>query len=273
VSRPSEELGPRGGLNVRRYWLWARGAPACREDSDAKVTATFMRSSSKFLLALAFTLAVGVGAHSQDMGRSQVRAGASNHASNFSWFPVAPEPSALGNNREVSRYATGFDGDHSLEAATVVEQAFARFTLYTVRLQFASGAEQSIAVTAPPGGLQPEMRDMSGDSVPNDVVLTSKLLRSPLVVLLNDGHDHLTVAVSPGSFVSGEGRVSRPRQVQGASALVSSGFKLRALANGGGLFLPQPQQNFSSPISRIVAKHADYTCSSERAPPALVTLI
>ena len=232
-----------------------------------------MRPGSKSLLALAFTLSIGVRAHSQDMGRGQVRAEVSNHASTFSLIPAALERSALGNNREVSRYATGFDGDHSLEAATVVEQAFARFTLYTVRLQFASGAEQSIAVTAPPGGLQPEMRDMTGDSVPNDVVLTSKLLRSPLVVLLNDGHDHLTVAVSPGSFASGEGRASRPRAVHGASALVSSGFKLRALANGGGLFLPQPRQNFSSPISRIVTKHARFACSSERAPPALLTQI
>jgi hypothetical protein len=96
----------------------------------------------------------------------------------------------------------GVKADHSLEAAIVAEQVFARYSLYTVRLQFASGAEQSIAITAPPGGLRPEMWDMSGDNVPNDLVLTSRLLRSPLIVLLNDGHDHLTVAVSPDSFAS-----------------------------------------------------------------------
>jgi hypothetical protein len=68
----------------------------------------------------------------------------------------------------------------------------ARLTLYTVRLQFASGAEQSISVAAPPGALQPEMRDMSGDSVANDLVLSPKLLGLPPIVLLNEGHDHLT---------------------------------------------------------------------------------
>jgi hypothetical protein len=35
------------------------------------------------------------------------------------------------------------------------------------------------------------MRDMSGDSVANDLVRTSKLLGLPPIVLLNEGHDHL----------------------------------------------------------------------------------
>jgi len=232
-----------------------------------------MQPSPKFFLALAFTLAVGVRAHSQDIGRGQFQAEVSNHASASSSIPVLPEPSASGNHWGITRYATGSDGDHSIEAAIVAEHVFARYTLYTVRFQFASGVEQSIAVTAPPGGLQPEMRDMSGDSVPNDLVLTSRLLRSSLIVLLNDGHDHLTVAVSPGSFASGEGRASGPHQVHRATALVPPGFKPKALANGGGLFLPQPQQNFPSSTSQIVTKPAGYTSSSGRAPPALVTQI
>lgn len=53
-------------------------------------------------------------------------------------------------------------------------------------------------VKAPPGGLQLEMQDMSGDNVSNDLVLTSRLMKSQLVVLLNDRHDNLTVAISPG---------------------------------------------------------------------------
>jgi hypothetical protein len=44
------------------------------------------------------------------------------------------------------------------------------------------------------------MRDMSGDSVANDLVLTSKLLGLPPIVLLDEGHDHLTVASSPGAL-------------------------------------------------------------------------
>jgi hypothetical protein len=138
-------------------------------------------------------------------------------------------------------------------------------TLYTVRLQFASGAEQSISVTAPPGGLQPEMRDMSGDSVANDLVLTSKLLGLPPIVLLNEGHDHLTVASSPGAFACGEDRASGSYQVHRASALLSAKFK------GGAKQLrrpdcPEAQEHLLSSIAQIFAKPdesvpADYDVS------------
>jgi hypothetical protein len=232
-----------------------------------------MQPSSKFLLALACTLAVGVRALSEDIGRGQFPANVSDRAVAPVSIPPVSEPSPSGHDRGVTRYATGSDGDHGLEAAIVAEQVLARATLYTVRLQFTSGAQQSIAVTAPPGGLQPEMRDMTGDSVPNDVVLTSKLLCSPLVVLLNDGHDHLIVAVPPDSFVPGEGQASGPHQVHRASAMVSSGFKLRSLTNSGGLFLPQSQQNFLSPVSQITTKLAVYTSDSGRAPPVSVAQI
>jgi hypothetical protein len=140
-----------------------------------------MKAIPKLLLGLALTLAVGACAQSETFDRGQFDAEISGHAA------AAPDFVAWANHREVTRYATAFDGDHSLEAATVDEQAFARYTLYIVRLKFASGTEQSLAVVAPPGGLQPEMRDMSGDSIPNDLVLNSRLLRSPLVVMLNDG--------------------------------------------------------------------------------------
>ena len=176
------------------------------------VTATSMKLSPKLLLAVAFTLAIAGRVHSHDVTSGHPQADIHYHASASSSIPILSERSASGNRWGVTRYATAFDGDHSLESATVAEQVFARYTLYVVRLQFASGAEQSILVTAPPGGLQPEMRDMTGDSVPNDVVLTSKLLHSTLIVLLNEGHDHLTVAISPSSFSSGEGRASGPRQ-------------------------------------------------------------
>ena len=230
-----------------------------------------MKLSPKLLLALAFTLSVGARARAQDVPQGQPQADLTSHAPTFSSIPDLCEPSALCIHPTVTRYTTGFDGDHSLEEATVVEQSFARYTLYTVRLQFASGAEESIVVTAPPGGLQPEMHDMSGDSVPNDLVLTSRLLRMPLVVLLNEGHDHLTVAISPGSFTTGEGRASRPRQVQRALALASSGFKRGAPKSYGGLDYPQLEENLLSPLASLSAKNAEHPSASGRAPPALVT--
>ena len=228
-----------------------------------------MKLSPKVLLALAFTVPFGVHARPQDVPRGQLQADLTNHAPAISSIRVAAEPSALGIHSTVTHYATGFDGDHSLEGATVVEQAFARYTLYTVRLQFASGAEQSVVVTAPPGGLQPEMRDMNGDSIPNDLVLTSRLLGLPLIVLLNEGHDHLTVAISPGSFAAGEGQASGPHQVHRASALVSTRLERGGLNSSGDLHCPQLEEKLLSPLASLSAKSAEHPSASGRAPPTL----
>jgi len=229
-----------------------------------------MKFSPKLLLALALTLSVGVGASAQDVPRGQFEVELTSHAPTVSSIPVAFEPPPLGIHSTVTHYATRLDGDHSLEEATVIEQAFARYTLYTVRLQFASGAEQSVVVTAPPGGLQPEMRDMNGDSVPNDLVLTSRLFGLPLIVLLNEGHDHLTVAISPGSFASDEGRASGQHQVHRAFALVSSGFKRGGLNSYGGLHHPQREEKLLSTLAFLSAMYAEHPSASGRAPPDLV---
>jgi hypothetical protein len=232
-----------------------------------------MKLLANLSLTLALALSIKASEWPQGVARGQFQAGQSKHASVSSSIPVGPVPSTLGHHRGVTRYVTEFDGDHSLEAAIVAEQVFARYSLYTVRLQFASGAEQSIAITAPPGGLRPEMRDMSGDTVPNDLVLTSKLLHSPLIVLLNDGHDHLTVAISPGSFACGEDRVLGARQHHCDSALVSSGFKAGGLSTDGGVFLSKPQESLLSPVAERINENSSYTFSSGRAPPALVASI
>lgn len=232
-----------------------------------------MKLSPKLLPALALALIVGVGARAQDVPRDQFHVELTNHAPAFSAIPDASEPSALGIHRTVTHYATESDGDHSLAEATVVEQAYARYTLYTVRLQFASGTEQSVAVTAPPGGLQPEMRDMSGDSVANDLVLTSRLFGLPLIVLLNEGHDHLTVAISPGSFAAGEGQALGSHQIHRALALLSSGFKRGGLNSFGSLFYPQLEQRLLSPLASLSPNYAEHPSASGRAPPALVTLL
>ena len=232
-----------------------------------------MKSIPKFLLALAFAFSFGADARAQEVACGRLPAEANNHGLTSSSNSCLPEPSGWNNHIKVTRFTTRFDGDHSLEAMAVGEQLFARYSLYTVRLQFASGAEQSLAVTAPPGGLRPEMRDMSGDNVPNDVVLTSGLRRLPVIVLLNEGHDHLTVAISPGSFSSGDGRASRSHQTQRVLALPSSRFKSSGLAKYGELYLSQSQGSLLSPVGSNLASRAAYAHSSERAPPILLTQI
>jgi hypothetical protein len=247
-----------------------------------------MKLLSKFVFALPLALPVSVSAHTQalhaarspdepgvfvSMSFANPQTEAVQGGISQTELPKVAGAQFAENREQFTRYATGSDGDHSLDAATVAEQVFGRYTVYTVRLQFASGHEQSISVTAPPGGLQPEMRDMSGDDIPNDLVLTSKLLRSPLVVLLNDGHDHLTVAVSPGAFASGEYRASGGHPAFHASALASPGFKHPGLGNGGELLIPQLPESLRFSISVLPSQDAMFTCSAERAPPALAPQI
>jgi hypothetical protein len=232
--------------------------------TDEEFLGAFGRTLWVTGLALAFTLSIGGNAYSQDRNLNPLTA----HSANNSWeFSPPSEPSQMAKHGKVTKYATGLDGDHTLDAATVAERAFARYTLYTVRVQFASGAEQSIALMAPPGGLKPEVRDMSGDRVPNDLVFTSMLFRSPLIVLLNDGHDHLTVAISPGSFASGENGLSSQHQLPRVAALGASRFKAGGLRNGEGFFSPQLQESLLFPVARSVAITSDLASSSGRAPP------
>jgi hypothetical protein len=171
---------------------------------------------------------------------------------------------------EVKNYFLDFDGDHSLDAATVIEQPSAGYTKYTVQLHLASGAEQSVVVTAPPGGLQVEMRDMTGDKVPNDVVLRPALLRRLPTVLVNDGHEHFDVAISgtePSSLSTNEDLGSRRRDSQTFALLTASGFKAVHLPNSRRVFDPQLQECLFSTFTRTVTDRLGHASSSGRAPP------
>jgi hypothetical protein len=176
---------------------------------------------------------------------------------------------------EVKNYFMDFDGDHSLDVATVIEQPSAGYTKYTVQLYLASGVEQSIVVSAPPGGLQVEMHDMTGDKVPNDIVLRPALVRWLPTVLVNDGHEHFEVAVTgpdPSSFSSGEELGSRTRESQTFALLMSSGFKAVHLPNSRRQFDPQLQECLFSSITQTVTDRLGHASSPGRAPP-LVTAI
>jgi hypothetical protein len=183
--------------------------------------------------------------------------------------------SASTKHSEVKNYFMDFDGDHSLDVATVIEQPSAGYTKYTVQLYLASGVEQSIVVSAPPGGLQVEMHDMTGDKVPNDIVLRPALVRWLPTVLVNDGHEHFEVAVTgpdPSSFSSGEELGSRTRESQTFALLMSSGFKAVHLPNSRRQFDPQLQECPFSSITQTVTDRLGHASSPGRAPP-LVTAI
>ena len=228
-------------------------------------------SSALWAVAVALILAMPAAAREcpRDMSCHQKQAHATKADRESPTIPAVPDP--LGSHHEqVTQYFMDFDGDHSLDLATIVEQVMGAVSRYTVQLHLASGAEQSIALTAPPGGLQLEMQDMSGDKIPNDLVLSPTLLRWLPTVLLNDGHDHYSVAISgtdPDSMSSGQELAPGGSDHQGTIALMSSGFRASGLMNDGGVFLPQVQEELLSPTAQTMAQKLGYSSSSGRAPP------
>jgi hypothetical protein len=171
---------------------------------------------------------------------------------------------------EVKRYFLDFAGDHSLNGATVTEQSSVGYANYTVQLRLASGAEQSVDLVAPPGGLQIEMQDMTGDHVPNDVILRPALPRWPPTVLVNDGHDHFAVVESSmvaGFFSSRENLDSRRSDGQTFAYLRSSGFKAFHLPSSKRTLAPALQQSLLSPFNQSFARRMEDASSSGRAPP------
>ncbi len=221
-------------------------------------------------LTLALITCAFSSACAQDLASVDVRAEIQDLSKSFS-VPTAPNLPPQGSAGGITRSAPEFAGGRRLNA-TIVEQIFARYTSYTVRLQSSSGAEQLMDVAAPPGGLLLEMRDMSGDNIPNDLVLTPALLPRTPIVLLNDGNDKFTVAISssiPGTVEAGEAEASGEHQLRDTAALVSPGSRAGGHPNPKRLFVPQLQEKLSSiPAQTTIGRWA-YTSHAGRAPPVL----
>jgi hypothetical protein len=161
--------------------------------------------------------------------------------------------------------------------APAANQASGWYRRYTLNVDLPTGAEQSVIVMAPPGGLELAVRDMTGDKVENDVVVTPALLHWPLTVLVNDGHNHFTVAISPkfpASSASDQGQASGRQRPGDLTALVPSGFKHHALRDRGGLPIPPGQEGFfPSVATSATALHVIASNSGRAPPPLLVTNI
>jgi hypothetical protein len=226
-------------------------------------------------LVLSMALSVGAQEKSANIGRAQTHVSLKTMVSDPVSNPVATEAPQRGDRREVTRYVMDFDGDHSLDLATVVEQAIGAYSRYTVQLHLASGTEQSVAVTAPPGGLRLEMKDMTGDKVRNDLVLRPALIHWLPTVLVNDGHNHFAIVISnhlADSFSSGQNFESGGNDARATAALMSSGFKARGFTSAR-KFVPQLRETLLVPITKAIVPWWKLTVSSGRAPPALVASI
>jgi hypothetical protein len=179
------------------------------------------------------------------------------------------------NHSEIRKYFMDFDGDHSLDVATVIEQSSAGYTKYTVQLHLASGAEQSVVVSAPPGGLQVEMLDMTGDKVQNDVVLRPALVRWLPTVLVNDGHEHFEVAVSGtdhNHILSNEDLGSRRHDTQTFALLMSSGFRAVHLPDSRRWFDKHLRKRLFTSFTQTGTDRLGHASSPGRAPPFVTAI-
>lgn len=164
----------------------------------------------------------------------------------------------------------GVGGTDALSAVAVVSQNLVLSTRYTVRVRLSGGDEQVFAITAPPGGLQLEVRDMTGDDVRNDLILRPALIHWPLIVLLNDGHDHFTVAISatlPTSVDSGS-RASRGRQIPEIAALMSASLKAGSQFSSRQIWDSTLQRRLLPPLAQTVANEVAHRSVLGRAPPS-----
>src|SRR5258708_40275962 len=94
-----------------------------------------------------------------------------------------------------------FDGDNRPDLASVhIGQSSSRSTRYWIAFHLSGGSRQTVAITAPTGGLQITSRDVNGDSFP-DVIVPTALTNKPVAILLNDGLGNFT-ASNPAEFQS-----------------------------------------------------------------------
>jgi hypothetical protein len=142
-----------------------------------------------------------------------------------------------------------------------------------IHVHDASGVDESIPVVAPPGGLLVEIRDMTGDKVWNDLVLRPALFRTSLGVLVNDGRDRFTTAVSaelPGSVDTGRHQATGTEQIQEAVTSNSSRPRIAAPSDSGRFIALQLRfENFSR-ITPAPPAGPRLSNLAGRAPPVAV---
>jgi len=216
-------------------------------------------------LVLLSILSVGARARSQDLRSGQLKndSGRSVQEASFNL-----RPSVVGRTEALHRIA-GFYDVGSVDIAIAAQEVTTRYICYRIRVRFPSGGYQSIAVIGPPGGFQFEVRDVTGDDVRNDLILTPALFPGLPTFLVNDGHDHFAVANSgvPGSLTAGENVTRGAADDQAAAALAPSGFAAGSHMKCAKLYVPQPKETLPIFASPRAATRLGLMPGSGRAPP------
>lgn len=111
-----------------------------------------------------------------------------------------------------------FDGDNRPDLATVetglIGTSHAR---YWIGFRMSAGPRQMIGVNGPVGGLEIASRDVNGDNIV-DLVVSAAWLKSPVAILVNDGHGNFTIR-DPAAFSTA---LTNPSRTLGSPNLQNS---------------------------------------------------
>ena len=166
-----------------------------------------------------------------------------------------------------------FDGDSRPDLATVETGLIgASHARYWIGFRMSAGARQVIGVNGPVGGLEISSRDVNGDNF-IDLVVSAAWLKSPIAVLLNDGHGSFTVR-DPAAFSSALTNPSHAfdspnRQNPEFAIVVSSRGPSDLASNERAGTLAENSENIRSSDSLRIDLSL-LVCSSGRAPPRSV---
>jgi hypothetical protein len=168
-----------------------------------------------------------------------------------------------------------FDGDFRPDQIDV-QTGNSEFsgTQYWIELRMSTTGRQMIPVFSLPGGLQVVARDVNGDRT-LDLILTTKSLRRPVAILLNDGHGRFTRAEAeafPKAFQdAGTSWESRDHSVQDCADFAPSSRSLVVLASSG-WSMGRSIAGRIAPSQRFIVVRLKAAPDAGRAPPVLALL-
>jgi hypothetical protein len=166
-----------------------------------------------------------------------------------------------------------FDGDSRPDLATVETGLIgASHARYWIGFRMSAGARQMIGVNGPVGGIEIVSRDVNGDNIV-DLVVSAAWLKSPVAVLVNDGHGNFTVR-DPAAFSAA---LTNPSRTFDSPNRLSPEFAIAISSRGANDFVANERTKASAANSEKISSSDSLridlpllVCSSGRAPPLSV---